>query len=147
MLAFNVLIEEDGSGHRGMALDFPEVVVKGKGEKDALEKLERAVYDQMVHRIATRQLIPFPSRVAKRQAVITFSVLIAAKVCLSNAMIQRGIQKTELARQMRFHLPQIARLLDLEHATRIQTVESALSKLGKRLTVGLTKCRASADLA
>lgn len=34
-------------------------------------------------------------------------------------------------------MPQVERLLDLRHSTKIEQVEAALARLGKRLDVGL----------
>lgn len=141
MLAYNITISKDGAGFKATCADFPKLAGVGQSAQAAQKSLQDAIYQQLIKHIATRQLIPFPRIVAKRQKVITFSVLVAAKVCLSNCMIKKNMQKTELAKQMNFHLPQISRLLDLNHATKIQTLEEALAKLGKRLTVGLTAVR------
>ena len=141
MLAYNIKIVKDGLGFVGTCPDFPKLSVTGNTVSDVEEKLNDLMYDQLVFRIAARQLIPFPRQVAKRQKVIAFSMLVAAKVCLSNCMVKKNVQKTELAKKMNFHLPQISRLLDLNHATKIQTLEEALAKLGKRLTVGMTSIR------
>ena len=141
MLAYNIIIQKTGSGFKATCADFPQVSGTGQTAFDAQKDLKKNIFKQLMASIAARQLIPFPRVVAKRQKVITFSVLIAAKVCLSNCMIKKNMPKTELAKQMKFHLPQVSRLLDLNHATKIQTLEEALEKLGKRLTVGLTSIR------
>ena len=141
MLAYNVIVKKENSFYKGFCREFPEVAGVGQNPVEAEENLKEMIYGELIHRIASRQIVPFPRQVAKRQRVIVFSMLVAAKVCLSNCMIKKNVQKTELAKKMNFHLPQISRLLDLDHATKIQTLEEALAKLGKRLTVGLTSIR------
>ncbi|HTB14452.1 MAG TPA: hypothetical protein VK752_22935 [Bryobacteraceae bacterium] len=43
--------------------------------------------------------------------------------------------KAELARRLHCPLPQIARLLDLHHGSRLDQIEQALWAVGKRLTI------------
>jgi antitoxin HicB len=47
------------------------------------------------------------------------------------------VGKAELARRLNCHLPQIDRLLDLGHASRLDQIEQAFLALGKRLTLSL----------
>ncbi len=48
---------------------------------------------------------------------------------------QAGVTKAELARRLGWHGPQVDRLLDLNHASRLDQIEAALAALGKRLQV------------
>lgn len=45
------------------------------------------------------------------------------------------IGKAELARRLHCHLPQIDRLLDLHHGSRLDQIEQALLAVGKRMTI------------
>jgi antitoxin HicB len=63
--------------------------------------------------------------------------LSAAKVGLYEAMRAAGVRKAELARRLGVHMPQIDRLLDLRHASRLDQVEPALRAVGKRLVVAV----------
>ncbi len=63
--------------------------------------------------------------------------MITSKVFLSNEMILQGVRKAELARRMGVHMPQVDRLLNVRHASRIEQVESALGQLGRRLDVSI----------
>jgi antitoxin HicB len=47
--------------------------------------------------------------------------------------------KACLARRLRWHLPQVARVLDLRHASKIEQVEAALAALGLRLIVDVAR--------
>jgi antitoxin HicB len=57
------------------------------------------------------------------------------KILLSNAMIVNGVRKSDLARRLRIHMPQVDRLLDIRHASRLDTLEAAFEAVGKRLEV------------
>jgi antitoxin HicB len=58
---------------------------------------------------------------------------------LYEAMRGQGVGRAELARRLRWHLPQVARVLDLRHASRMEQVEAALAALGLRLIVDLVR--------
>ena len=46
-----------------------------------------------------------------------------------------GVKKTGLARRLSWHRPQVDRLLDLRHASRMDQLEAALAALGKKLVL------------
>jgi len=64
--------------------------------------------------------------------------LIVAKIYLANTMIEKRIQKTELAKRLGCHMQQVDRLLDLCHASKVERVEEALKVLGKGLELRVT---------
>jgi antitoxin HicB len=47
--------------------------------------------------------------------------------------------KAELARRLNWHLPQVDRLLDLRHASRLDQLETAFRALGKQLSVEVSE--------
>ncbi len=51
-------------------------------------------------------------------------------------MIQ-GVRKAELARRLGWKGPQVDRLFDLEHASRLDQLEAAAKALGKHIDVTL----------
>jgi antitoxin HicB len=58
---------------------------------------------------------------------------------LYDAMHEQGVGRAELARRLRWHLPQVSRVLDLRHASRMEHVEAALAALGLRLIVDVAR--------
>lgn len=116
--------------------DLPEAVTFGEDESDALLRAVDALESVLVSRIDEREDVPMPSPVADRPCVI-LPALTAAKVLLYRAMRDAGLRKADFARQLGWHGPQIDRLLDLDHASRLDQIEAALAVLGKRLTVDL----------
>ncbi|WP_419191442.1 hypothetical protein [Achromobacter spanius] len=68
---------------------------------------------------------------------VTLPAVVTSKVFLSNEMIRQGVRKAEMARRLGVHMPQVDRLLNLRHSSRIEQVEAALEKLGRRLDVSI----------
>ena len=50
-------------------------------------------------------------------------------------MRQQGIGKLELARRLNWRLPQVDRVVDINHRSRLDAMDAALRAVGYRLTV------------
>jgi antitoxin HicB len=79
--------------------------------------------------------LPKARKPKRGQGVVSPSTLAVLKLEVYQAMRQKGVKKTELARRLKWHLMQVDRLLDLHHASRIDQVEAALAALNRRLEV------------
>lgn len=117
--------------------DFPEVVTFGDDCEDALARAVDAIETALMGRIAGREEIPRPGKTAKDFAVLP--ALTAAKISLYWAMRDDGVGKAALARKLGWHLPQVDRLLDLNHASKLDAIESALAALGRTLEIKVMK--------
>nr|VFK40719.1 MAG: hypothetical protein BECKSD772F_GA0070984_10685 [Candidatus Kentron sp. SD]VFK46214.1 MAG: hypothetical protein BECKSD772E_GA0070983_10694 [Candidatus Kentron sp. SD] len=53
------------------------------------------------------------------------------KLGIYSAMREQGLHKTELARRLDWHLPQVDRLLDPGHASQLARIQRAAAVLGK----------------
>jgi antitoxin HicB len=82
-----------------------------------------------------KQDIPAPSRPKSGQKSVTLPALSAAKVSLYQTMREAGVRKSELGRRLGWHMPQVDRLLDLRHASRLDQIETALRVLGKEVII------------
>ncbi len=116
--------------------DFPEAVTFGQDEADAVMRAADALETVLAARIDDGEDIPLPPAAGGRPSV-TLPALTTAKVLLYRAMREAGVRKADLARRLGWHGPQVDRLLDLDHASRLDQIEAALAVLGKRLKVGL----------
>lgn len=116
--------------------DFPEAHTFGESERDALAHAVDALSTAIDAYIKDRRDVPLPSAVITPHRV-TMPALVEAKVRLYEAMRAARIGKSELARRLDWHLPQIDRLLEMTHASRLDQLEAALGALGKRLVVGI----------
>jgi antitoxin HicB len=93
--------------------------------------------------IAAKEPLPVPSASAPDEVMVPLSALGMAKTALYDAMREQGIGRAELARRLRWHLPQVNRVLDLRHASRMEHVEAALATLGLRLIVDVARAAQS----
>ena len=50
-------------------------------------------------------------------------------------MKDEGVGKAELARRLGWHLPQVDRVLDVNHRSRLDRMDAALGAIGRRLEV------------
>jgi antitoxin HicB len=100
----------------------------GSNAADALAHAVDALETLFMGAIANRQPIPDPPVVPKKfkGKWVTLPALSEAKVELYKAMLAGGVGKAELAKRMNCHLPQIDRLLDLNHASQLNQIEEAL---------------------
>ena len=114
--------------------DFPEAATFGEDREEALARAVDALETIIEAYIKDRQRIPKPSA---GQLKVRLPPLAAAKVQLYTAMLRRRIRKTNLAKLLNVHLPQIDRLLDLKHASRIDQIEAAARVLGGHVDVNV----------
>lgn len=57
----------------------------------------------------------------------------SAKVLLLNEMLAQQVTPSELARRMETRKQEVNRIIDLNHATKIDTIAAALTSLGREL--------------
>ncbi len=110
--------------------DFPEAHTFGDTRAEALALAEDALATVIDAYIKDRRPIPEPSTTSRG---VELPALTAIKVELYRAMRTKKIGKAELARRLKVHPPQVDRLMDVLHASRLDQLESAFSVLGKRL--------------
>ncbi|MFQ6017910.1 MAG: type II toxin-antitoxin system HicB family antitoxin [Kiloniellaceae bacterium] len=113
--------------------DFPEAATFGEDNQDALLRAVDALQTAVQGRMSDREEIPEPSpRFRYRVQLPTQAVV---KILLYRAMREKGVSKSKLARSLHWHRPQVDRLLDLRHASRLDHIDAALQQLGARLEV------------
>ena len=112
--------------------DFPEAHTFGDTKAVALARAEDALATVIDAYIKDRRPIPDPSTHGRGVEIPT---LTAIKVELYRTMRTKKVGKAELARRLKVHLPQVDRLVDVRHGSRLDQLEGALKALGKRLVV------------
>ena len=115
--------------------DIPEAHTFGEDDEEALVRAVDALESALMMYIEERKDIPRLSRISRRGKWVVLPALTEAKVSLYQAMRQAGVRKAELARRLHCHMPQVDRLLDLRHASRLDQLEAAFSALDKKLTI------------
>src|SRR6266851_7458156 len=115
--------------------DVPEAITEGDSREEALLRAEDALESALAMYVMAKEPLPTPSAAQLAEAMVPLSALGMAKAALYEAMREQGVGRAELARRLRWHLPQVARVLDLRHASKMEQVEAALVALSLRLIV------------
>ncbi|SPF52218.1 Antitoxin HicB [Candidatus Sulfopaludibacter sp. SbA4] len=117
--------------------DIPEAHTFGEDESEALMQAVDAIESALSMYVDDRREIPAPSGPKRGMKLVTLPALTEAKLALYSAMRAQKIGKAELARRLNCHLPQVDRLLDLLHSSRLEQLEAAFRAIGKRLTIAV----------
>jgi len=115
--------------------DVPPATTFGEDEADALRHGRDALIAMFVHFMEERRAIPQPSKPGKGQRVVELPPLVAAKLALYEAMRAQRVTKAALARRLDYHGPQVDRLLNLQHKSRLEHLTRALAVLGKQVVL------------
>ncbi len=135
MFTYPVILTPEDGGFVVTFPDLPGAVSEGDDEAEALARAVDALETMFMAIMADREAIPRPSAVRRRGRSVTLPAMSAAKIALYEAMRKSKVGKSELARRLDLHLPQVDRLLDLRHASRLEQIDRALGAVGKRLVV------------
>lgn len=136
MFDYPVILEVQPEG--GFVVTFPDVpeaITQGEDEDEALLYAVDALETALSFYVDSRIPLPLPSKAKRRQKTVRPSALECAKLGVYNAMTEQGIKKAELARRLGWHVPQVDRLFDLNHASRLDQLEAAAHALGVQVEV------------
>jgi len=138
MLNYPITLTPDSNGTFLVGFpDFPEANSVGDDEADALHNAVDALETALDIYFEQRRPVPLPSEPDADQRVVALPALGTAKVLLWNEMHEQKLRKADLARMLDVHTPQVDRLFDLGHSSKIEFVEQAAKALGKTLNVSL----------
>jgi len=138
MLRYPVQLAVDDTGAVSVSFpDVPEAHTFGEDKSEALARAVDALETALSMYVDGRQAIPAPSRLKRRQKAVALPLLTEAKLALYEAMRSGRVGKAELGRRLNWHLPQVDRLLDLMHASRLDQIEDAFRALGLRLSISI----------
>ena len=133
MLSYPIHIENDGMSLLVTSADFPELTTFGDDYTEAQARALDALQEAIAARIHDRRDIPPPSPGGDGR--VALPTLTAVKVILYQGMRDQGIGKADLARRLGWHLPQVDRVLDVNHNSRLDQMDAALQAIGHRLQV------------
>jgi antitoxin HicB len=115
--------------------DVPEAVTFGKTKAEALAHAQDALLTVFDAFIRERKDIPAASN--RGTSFVELPALETTKVELYRAMREREVGKTELAKRLDWHLPQVDRVLNVRHGSQLDQLEAAFSALGKKLVLNV----------
>jgi antitoxin HicB len=113
--------------------DVPGAVTFGKTREEALRRASEALLTVFDALMRDRREIPPPS--TRRGHMVEIPALEAAKLRLYQTMRGQNVGKAELARRLRWHLPQVDRVLKIRHGSQLDQLQAAFAAVGKRLVI------------
>ena len=113
--------------------DIREALTEGNTEREAQSEAADCLVAALGGYVNDGRSIPQPS--ASNGPVVELPALIAAKLALYEAMREQNIDIGELAERLGITATTVRQLLDLDHRSHIDQVESVLEVLGKRLVL------------
>jgi antitoxin HicB len=117
--------------------DLPELLSYSV-DGEPLENWARyAVEDCVEFRIKDGEIIPEASPALPGEYVVHLDANQVAKILLSNEMVRDGVSRAELAKKAELKLPEVTRILDIHHPTKIDRIETILRSLGHRLQLSI----------
>jgi antitoxin HicB len=138
MIRYPVNLERDDLGNFLVSFpDVPGALTFGSDRDEALARAVDALESMLMAIVDDREPVPPPSPVRRARPFVTLPALTESKLRLYSAMRAAGVGKAELARRLNCHLPQVDRLLNLSHNSRLDQIEAAFRVLGKRLVIGV----------
>jgi antitoxin HicB len=139
MWADPLTIEPDDNGTLLVSfVDIPEAHTFADDEDEITARATDCVLTALEGYMKDRRPIPAPSRELTGRAVVLPSLAVA-KVELYEAMRNAGVRKAELARRLRWHMPQVDRLLSLRHGSRLEHLEAALAVLDHHIEIRVVR--------
>lgn len=133
--AYPVVVEDDEDDFTVTCPDVPEMVTGGWGSRaENLDAAADALATALSFYTDDGRPLPRPSP-AEGRPVVEVPPLVAAKLALHEAMLERGVSNVELAGRLGLDEKAVRRLRDPLHRSHIGAVETALRALGRRLVV------------
>lgn len=134
---YPVTLTPDAEGYMATFRDIPEAISQGNTIEEALEMAQDALCVAMEFYTEDNRAVPLPSTPQDGEYLVSLPPSIWAKVLLLNEMLAQNISQAELAKRMGVIPQKVTRLVDLSHATKIDTLAIAFDKLGKHLNIAL----------
>ena len=116
--------------------DVPGAVTYGDTREEALARAVDALLTVFDAYMKDKRDIPAPT--TSKGPGVEVPVLDASKITLYQTMREKRINKSELARRLDWHMPQVDRVLKMRHDSRLEHVDAAFRAVGKRLTFAVT---------
>jgi antitoxin HicB len=114
--------------------DVPEAITQGETDEEAAAMAEGALVTALSFYTKNAEPLPRPSMAHGRRLAIV-PPLAAAKLALHDAMLHDGVSNVVLAKRLGVDEKEVRRLRNPLHKSKIDSVNSALRTLGRRLEV------------
>lgn len=134
MFAYPARFRKTKDGYVVSFRDIPEALSSGATRKEAAEMAVDALATAMEFYFEDRREVPMPSAERRGEVVVELPASVAVKVLLLNEMLKENVTPSKLARRLDTSPQVVTRIVDLHHATKIDTLAEAFKAMGKTLT-------------
>ncbi|HXC90824.1 MAG TPA: hypothetical protein VNV18_11730 [Stellaceae bacterium] len=135
---FPARLEPDEAGRLVVHFpDLPEALTDGADEAEALAEAADCLSEALAGRINRDEDIPPPSRLRRGQYLVMPDPTTALKAALHRALRTRRMTVADLARRLDIDYRQAARLVDPRAASKLTSLEAALSALGYAIAIAV----------
>lgn len=117
--------------------DLPEALTDGADAAEALAEAADCLSEALAGRINRGDDIPPPSRLRRGQYWVAPDPTMALKAALHGALRTRKMTVADLARRLDIDYRQAARLVDPRAASKLTSLEAALSALGYAIAIAV----------
>lgn len=111
--------------------DIPEAFAVGYSEEEAIKEALNGLESAFMIYMSDRIPIPLPSKKVKGEHLIKLPFRVSLKVALYNSMLEKGLRKADLAKDLKWDQKQVDRLLSLNHSTKLEAIEEAFNVINK----------------
>lgn len=127
---YTVYQSEDGAWQVRFP-DVPAALTEGESQEEAHALAQDALLAALGGLAKLKRKLPEPS--TKGDFFVIVGMLESAKLALYQAMREAGLNNVTLAHRLGKQEGEVRRMLDLDHQTKIGTLENALWQLGKQM--------------
>ena len=128
--------DEDGR-HVVTFPDFGWGATDGATRDEALSEARDLLRELIAETMREGSDLPQPSPATERQPLVVPPLPIALKAALYEAFREAGVSQRGLARDLGIAESEVRRMLNPNHATKAATIDRALRRLGKRVSVSV----------
>jgi antitoxin HicB len=121
--------------------DFPIELVSAGSREDLLNAAREALLDVVQEMITARTIVPLPSEPQENEVLLTIPASAALTIHLSNAMLEKRIAPSELARLINITRQEAHRMTNLRHPTKVDRIQDALAAMGVELKIAASRIR------
>jgi antitoxin HicB len=137
MSRYPALFEPDGDGFAVSFRDIPEALTSGETMEEARAMAADALLTAMDFYFEDRRPVPTPSKAKRGEELVALPASVSAKVLLLNEMIAQKVTPSDLARRLGTSPQVVNRIVDIKHATKIDTIAEALEALGRQFEIAV----------
>lgn len=118
--------------------DVPEAITGGATLEEVRANALDCLVTAMDFYFEDRKAVPRPSPAQQGEFLVALPASIATKTLLLNRMLETRTSPAELARKLGTTPQSVNRLVNLHHATKIDTLADAINALGADLEIGIS---------